>query len=100
MCRLLCRFAVLFATMMVMHRAHLQRSSKQHSQGYVRELNMASRFELRQPTDGENLAQLCLKRQARYWEQVSNRTQVKCCWVETVSSTSDPVGVCSVQYYL
>jgi len=79
MCLLLCRFAVLFAMMIVMHPVHLQRSSKQHSQGYVRELNMASRFELRQPTDGENLAQPCLKQQGRYWEQVSNRTQVKYC---------------------
>ena len=76
MCPLLCRFAVLFATMMVMHPARLRRSSKQRSQGYVRELNMASRFELRQPTDGENLAQPCLKLQVRYWEQVSNRIQV------------------------
>jgi hypothetical protein len=93
MCPLLCRFAVLFATMMVMHPARLQKSSKQRSQGCVRELNMASRFELRQPTDGENSAQPCLKLQVRYWEQVSNRPQVKFCWLETVSSTSDPVGV-------
>jgi len=100
MCPSLCRFAVLFAMMIVMHPARLQRSSKQRSRGYVRELNMASRFELRQPTDGENLAQPCLKRQGRYWEQVSNRAQIKYCWVETVSSTSDPMVVCSVLYYL
>ena len=85
---------------MVMHPARLQRSSKQRSVGYVRELNMASRFELRQPTDGGNLAQPFLKRQGRYWEQVSNRTQMKNCWAETVLSTSDPMGVCSVLYYL
>jgi len=82
-----------------MRPARSQRSSRQRSQGYVRELNMASRFELRQPMDGENLARPCLKRRVRYWEQVSNGTQVKCCWVETVSSTLDTEGVCIICDY-